>query len=125
MELLHHEVPTCEECCKWIYDPKTWKKAERPAGTPTPRPKGTMPSCHACPKSGEVSRPRPDRDLTEESRAIYEYYLLCQADATGLLPRDLLVVENNAWVHRVLGMIERARPDQGMMMMLGMLARGK
>jgi len=92
--------------------PRT-KKDGRPWGMP----------CIRCPKSGTADTPRPDRELTEESRAVHDYYLLCEADATGLLPRDLLVVENNSWVKRVLSMIERSKPDQGMLMLMAMMAK--
>jgi hypothetical protein len=54
---------------------------------------------------------------------VYEYFLLCQADSTNLLPRDLLVVQNNAWVGRVLDMIEHSRPDQGVVALLGLMAK--
>ncbi len=111
LELSHPELPTCDDCQKWIYG-SDWRRTERGRPPkPQERPKGTPLPCINCPKSRVHNTPRPDRELTNENRAALAYYHLCQADATGLIPRDLIVVQNNALIGRAIDQWNRGKED--------------
>lgn len=104
-------IPTCGMCQEWVYDPKTWKPVGH-GGKAVKRQANNPPPCYACPKSGkEDGKPRPDRDPTERSQQAVEYYGLCQMDPTNIIPRDKLVIRNNAIIARVQQSLERGRGD--------------
>lgn len=92
-------VPSCEECQSWLYD-DSWKKVERPKGKPMRRPAGAPTPCHSCHKSVD-GRPNPGAELSDKNRRAYQYYRECLVDDTGILPRDRLVVRNNALIKTV------------------------
>ncbi|MBL8794796.1 MAG: hypothetical protein JNM56_12885, partial [Planctomycetia bacterium] len=81
-------------CQQWLYG-ADWQQTMR-AGKPIRRPPGTNPPCWKCPKSEDKRRPGPESELSAKNWLAYDYYRRCLADSTGLLPRDMIVVENNA-----------------------------
>ncbi len=93
--LSHGSVPTCADCQAFLYDPDTWRRSTRAGQDVRRSPGGPLP-CHKCPKSGKAGQPAPHRDMTPETWQTYLYYRRCLTDPTGLLPRDLTVVKNNA-----------------------------
>lgn len=74
------------------------------AGKPSLRPPGDHPPCWQCPKSKD-GQPNPAADLSPKNWRAYDYCQQCRADAQGLLPRDLIVIRNNA----IVQMVERAQ----------------
>lgn len=120
--LLHPELPSCESCQAWLYD-ENWQQTKR-AGQPLSRPKGCTTPCWKCPKSKD-DKPNPDAELSAKNWQAYTYYRQCQADTTGILPRDLTVVKNNAIIRAVE---EQANKEQSMMSMarmMGVFGKGK
>lgn len=124
LELMHPEVPSCADCQAWLYDVATWRKSMR-GGKPVARPPGSPLPCLKCPKSGRPNEPHPEKELLPQNRQAVAYYYLCHEDTTGLLPRDLVVVHNNALIGRIIRQADRNRPDAALMILAGMLGKGK
>lgn len=89
-----------------MYD-EQWKRKTR-GGKDFERPKGCPTPCWRCPKS-EDGKPNPGAELSAKNVQAYEYYRHCLVDDTHLLPRDLLVVHNNAVIRAVEDGIWRSR----------------
>lgn len=100
--LTHPYLPDCESCEKFVYD-RSWRRQHK-GGRPVERLPGMKPPCHDCPK-GPVPH---ERELSRRNRHAYWYWQQCQADTTNLLPRDLVVVQNNAVI---TGVVESVRTD--------------
>ncbi len=107
-------MPTCADCQAWLYDPdRGWQKTER-RGMPDgiPRPPGTPTPCQKCPKAGSKEPyPHPEKELSAKNLQAWWYYLQCQADDTRLLPRDRVVVRNNALIRLVCDQARQANAD--------------
>ncbi len=98
--LLHPEVPTCEDCRKWLYK-DDWSISMR-AGQQVPRPRGSPLPCVNCPKSGKHNKPNPTAELTGRNGAAYELWLAARA---GLDVPDLPVVYRDLVL--IQGVVER------------------
>lgn len=72
-------------------------KRERRGGKDVPRSPKIRPPCQTCPKGPEPFV----NELTARNWKAVEYWRLCQADTTGLLPRDLIVLRNNSLCRRI------------------------
>ncbi len=120
--LEHPELPSCSSCQQWMYDDK-WRQNKR-GGKPVPRPPGVPTPCFKCPKILPDVEPRPENaiELSRRNHAAYAYYRMCLVDTTGLLPRDLLTVHNNALIRRAEDLAARAQAQAGAMLMQAMVA---
>src|SRR4051812_10490849 len=100
-----------------MYDDK-WKQSLR-GGKPVPRPPHAKPPCFKCPKILQGVEPRPENaiELSRKNHIAYAYYRLCLVDTTGLLPRDLLTVHNNALIRRAEDLAARSQAQAGAMLL--------
>lgn len=119
--LLHPEVPKCGDCQAWLYD-ADWKRSQR-GGQDIARPPGASPPCWKCPKS-EHGKPNPGAELSDRNWLAYDYYRQCLADPTNLLPRDLVVVRNNALIQTVEGVLLRQGSELSMSRLVGAVLGG-
>jgi hypothetical protein len=127
--LLHAELPTCEDCCRWVYNPTTWQREMR-GGKPCERPPEALPPCTSCPKvpKGEPPTPETGRksELSEKGLQAYMHWRRCKA--VGRHPEDDLYEHNAALLQMVdeeakLSRIENAA--RGLAVgLLGSLAKG-
>lgn|GEM_PF-3951141 len=101
-------IPSCEDCQKWVYDPETWQPAERPKGKKVPRQPDAVTPCYRCPKSRDC-KPNPGAELSPKNWDAYHWFLQCEADTTGILPRDRIVIQNNAIIKWVQNGAERSQ----------------
>lgn len=107
MHLGHPEIPSCADCRRWLYD-ADWTRAERPKGTPTPRPAHCPSPCWKCPKSRD-GRPNPGADMRGR---VWQTYTLWLAVRAGMpMPDDLLTVRNCALIQLAVDRIDRRRSD--------------
>jgi hypothetical protein len=104
--LLHPELPSCQSCIQFLHS-KDWK-IETNAGAPVPRPAHAPPPCFRCPKIPKGKAPKPSNaaEISDKNYQAYRYYQQCVVDATALLPRDRIVVNNNAIIRSALDFIE-------------------
>ena len=107
----HPNLPTCDDCKKWVHD-KDWKRSER-RGLPILRGPNDPTPCQVCPKIPRGAAPIPDNavSLLAKNTEAYWYYHQCQADQTAILPRDRIVVRNNALIKLVLESQDRGARD--------------
>ncbi len=96
--MAHPEIPACADCQAWMYD-SDWRPSRR-LGKPVPRRPGVPTPCYRCPKS-EDGTPNPDAELSARNWHAYGYYRQCKEDDTHLLPRDRVVLRNNATIAAV------------------------
>lgn len=97
---------TCQDCKKYLYDPKTWKLQTYRAGAehkklPCLRPVGVPTPCDTCPR-GSPTRERASQ-LNRRSVGVLQLYLQVRAtggaclDAgmrrNGVLMRDLSLID--------------------------------
>lgn len=122
---MHPEIPTCEDCRRWVYDPKdNWRRTEKPKGNPLARIKGTPTPCGTCPKS-EGGKPTPVADLSERNWQAYQHYQECRA--VGEFPRDAIVRRNAAVIRQIedqAARCEAVRLTQALAL-VGGLGRGR
>ena len=99
--LTHPELPSCEQCLRFVYDPATWQRSEKPKGTPVKRPPNVPTPCRSCPKIPQGERPHPSNaiELTDENYRVYVHYQRCKA--VGRFPDDP-IVEHNAGLIRTV-----------------------
>ena len=106
--MLHPEVPTCDDCETWLYDPKTWKRISRiPGGPWLERPVDKdgrkITPCESCPKilQGEdpCSAVGRKAELSPKNLTAYQHYLECKA--VGQFPQDA-TVKRHAGVIRMV-----------------------
>lgn len=109
--LTHPELPSCQDCQQYIYD-EDWRPSLR-RGLPVVRPDNCGPPCYRCPKIVRGSEPIPAnaQQLSHRNAQVLEYFYLCRADTTGLLPRDRLVLRHNAILQRVHEQVQSQRSD--------------
>lgn len=97
---------------------KTGRREKR-CGADLPRAKAIAPPCRTCPKG-----PKPyENELIPENWQALEYAELCAVDNTGVLPRDLTVIRNNAIVRRVREAHERTQLSSTLLGLLPLLRR--
>lgn len=101
--LSHPEIPSCADCCRWIYDTK-WKRLERPKGMPVLRPEGSIPQCHRCPKSVD-GLPNPQSELSAKNSRAFRLYL--QIKAGRPMPSDPIVMRNCGLIRWVEDSLQR------------------
>lgn len=124
----HPELPTCEDCKRWLYDPGTWKQSTR-GGEPLARPPGASPPCWKCPKSLDKKTPNPDADLSYRSWLAYQQYLRIKAGMP--MPADLLVAWYCGLIQFAIDCVDRRQQQAGvhlltMVSTIGMIgAKGK
>ena len=122
MRLAHPEVPTCDSCQEWAYDPKTWKPYSK-GGKAVARTPSNPPPCYACPKSRD-GKPNPGADLNGKAFATVELYFAAKA---GLAPPADPIVQQNfallAWVEDQVSR-EQARLATGKADLVTALLRG-
>lgn len=116
--LAHAEVPTCEECQRFLHD-KDWRPVKR-LGQKVARPPGAQPPCWKCPKSGPTNgHPVPEADMIGRNARAWELYLTIQAGAS--MPDDEIVRQNCALIQLVVEQ-ERATRQGGEPIALALLA---
>lgn len=83
--------------------------------------------CASCPKSGPHGDglPHPEKELSDRNWAAYWYSTQCQVDSTGILPRDLIVVRNNALILMVKEQVARSQEGELPLLMMTLLAQRK
>lgn len=71
--------------------------------------------------------PRPENAVVISGRnfAAYRYYLQCRVDPTGVLPRDRLVIRNNALIHWLEESLQRANANLAPILLSMFAAKGK
>lgn len=110
--MFHPELPSCEECKKWMVD-TGWKFVTRatnergPDGTPlrVRVPNQGKTPCGVCPKVPKDMPPRPEssQELSDRNLRCYLHYLECRATdswPTGEDGKVDAVVKRNASVIR-------------------------
>ena len=101
--LAHPELPSCADCQKYVYDPKTWEVVRRPArtGLPMVRPANQPPPCYQCPKIPSGADPVPSSavELTLPNWQTYLLYLEIKAGAA--MPEDAIFRRNCALLRNV------------------------
>ncbi len=123
--LEHPELPTCAACIQWMYDDQ-WRPNKK-GGKPVPRPKGVPTPCFRCPKIAVGVLPCPEnaRQLSEKNWEAYLYYRRCLVDTTGLLPRDSIVLRNNALIRSAEDGVKRNQGTIMVSLLQGMLGAGR
>lgn len=121
--LAHPYLPSCDDCCAWQYDPKTWKRLgdtdrdRRDPGDPTP--------CWCCPKipPGEEPCPATGRanELTDANWMAWLHYQRCRA--VGKFPEDELVERNAGLIRMVEEQVARDRAGEPMTVLAAVLGR--
>jgi hypothetical protein len=102
----HPELPSCAVCAEFHFD-DDWRLRKR-GGQPVRRITPGNTPCHKCPKSLD-SRPHPEKELSPKNRQALWYYQQCQADPSGtFIPRDQLVIRNNAAIQQTIEECDRA-----------------
>ena len=122
LEAHHADIPPCAECVQWQFDGQ-WKPVTHL--TPEGRvrtPRAGKPPCWKCPKGPEPFAGEP----TARTLRAIDYFHLCRADSTGLLPRDRITVENHALIERLREQLARAdRADPAALLALLFGSGGK
>ena len=126
--LRHPELPSCENCQKYLYDPNTWEVDKDESGQPQKRWPGCPLPCVKCPKIPQGADPHPKNavELSEMGKSIYHYELLLREDKTNLLKRDSITISHAAIIRTVERRLEQS-DDSAMMANLYkaiMLGRG-
>lgn len=116
--LTHPEVPACEDCQTWLYRLPSWERVTK-LGEPVRRGPGEATPCGKCVKGRHDRQPHPERDLTPRNWQALQYYYQCEVDTTGILPRDAIVIRNNALIRQVIRANENA---SGTLALLGVMA---
>jgi hypothetical protein len=106
--LLHPQLPSCEDCKRWMYDLKTGRRDERD-GRPIPRPANVGTPCRNCPKIPQGAPPKPESatELTPENLVCVMHYGECKA--VGRWPDDGRVARNADLLSGVEKAVERAQ----------------
>lgn len=147
---LHPELPSCADCQRWVYDPKTWRRAKR-RGEWVEREEGEPSPCDLCPKAREEvpagagagagqeegespagtgrKVPNPEADPDARTFQALDYYRRCEVDPGGQhTPRDAIVVRNNAVIRSIelatLRAQARASDGQQLAAALSLLSAG-
>lgn len=119
--LMHGNLPACADCQAWLYDER-WKRVTR-GGQDQARPTGMKAPCWKCPKSADRQTPNPGAELSRKNWQAYDYYRQCLADTTGLLPRDRIVIKNNAIIALVEDHARQHDAQAPLEVLLSMLGR--
>jgi len=103
LHLKHPELPSCDDCQKWLYDATTWEISKDAAGKPVKRWPGCPLPCVTCPKIPAGAEPSPKNalEVLPECRSIYHYELLLREDVSHILPRDSITIAHAAMIRDV------------------------
>ena len=86
-----------------MYNPDTGWTVSKRGPIPVERPANVPPPCNVCPKG-----PKPYvNELSTVNIQAFGYSQQCKVDDTHLLPRDALVVRNNALIRAVEDGVQR------------------
>ena len=99
--LAHPELPSCNDCQKWLYDPKTWQRMAR-GGKELPRPPDQPPPCSVCPKIPQGAVPIPDNAVELSRENHLAYTLALEVMAGRPMPDDPITWRNCALVQQAL-----------------------
>lgn len=117
LRLCHPELPRCDDCQQWLFDPADgWRLARNLAtGEPVRRPSGSSPPCDVCPKCAGLSECSPAAgrrcDLSAKNERTIELYYQVQAthgrSLSGGAARDSVLAQNLGAIAVVLEEFER------------------
>lgn len=117
LRLRHPELPTCDDCQQWLFDPADgWRLTRNLAnGEPVRRPAGSPTPCDACPKCYGLEQRSPAVgrrcDLSAKNERTIEVYHQVQATHGRCLSRraarDAVVAQNLGAIAAVLHEHER------------------
>lgn len=95
---LYPNLPSCDDCEQWQYDPRDWRILER-GGQRLKRFSKTP--CGQCPKVGKDKPPcrASAEELSSQNWQAYSHYLGCRA--TNTWPDDERVRRNAALIRQV------------------------
>lgn len=122
LQMAHPEVPTCDECCEWLFDDH-WRRL---GDTDRDRrdPSDATP-CHKCPKIPQGEPPTPvtgrQAELNEDNAQALRHYLRCKA--TGTFPEDSLVEQHAAIIRQVEDQVGRMAMVEPVLAILAAMAR--
>ena len=127
--LLHPEVAArdCRDCVAYLYHdrgPTEFGPRVERGGKPVPRPKGTRPPCHWCPKVPPDAPPTPASacDLSDANLRAWEHHRECAA--VGAFPADAIVRRNAALIAEAERQADRVRQTRTGLAVLGALTKG-
>ena len=102
------DLPSCASCQKWLYD-KDFRPVTR-FGRLQARPKGTLPPCWKCPKSGPKNgKPAPENELSAKNLDALAFYWQIQSGRK--MPEDAIVERNCASIEMVRQTLQAQRGD--------------
>jgi hypothetical protein len=106
--LTHPGFRSCDDCEKYIYDPKTGELQDSPPGSgrPLARPKGIITPCYCCAKVAHCDEKTPEvgrrQELSEKNlRTLDLYYAIHGARLSGDSLDDI-AVENLTTIQRLM-----------------------
>lgn len=115
LHLAHPELPTCEDCKRYVHN-SDWKPVKRRGmALPVLRPHGSPTPCHRCPKAVE-QRPNPGADFRGRVARAYRLFLAIRA---GLpMPDDALVIRNCATIQHVHDQFDQSHAHLSLLALL-------
>lgn len=122
LRLCHPDLPRCDDCQRWLFDPADGWRLSRNLATdePVPRPAGSPPPCDVCPKcfGSEERSPVAGRrcDLSAKNERTIELYYEVQAthgrSLSGRAACDPLLAQNLGAIASVLAEFRRQEQER-------------
>lgn len=110
LKMSHPEIPSCGDCQKYNYDPKTWKQYKGHDGQPIKRHPSNKTPCHLCPKIPKGKDPIPANavELSAKNEQAIWYFWQCESGHPDVVSRDEITVRNNAIIKMLMDQQQRA-----------------